>query len=247
MDVSKLLVTKSNVLTEAGYKLSLNEQRLILCAISKLDGRKPMPQERDFTITAIAFADIFGLPVKQAYETLDNAVSRLYERDIKTFDRKGNARERFRWVDYVKYCDGEGKVTLSFSSKIIPYLTLLHNQLTTYDLKQIAKLNSAYAIRFYELLIQFKSTGERFITIAKLKERLELTEQYSRFYNLKKRIIEPSIANINQFTDLHVDWDVVKKGRDITGLSFVFEQLQRPVLSKTQDRCPNTIEMFEMA
>ena len=106
----------------------------------------------------------------------------------------------------------------------MPYLTLLHTQLTTYDLKQITKLSTAYAIRFYELLIQFKSTGERFISIEKLKERLELNEQYSRFYNLKKRIIEPSIDNINQSTDLNVDWDVVKKGKIITGLIFVFEK-----------------------
>jgi len=238
MSEGKLLVTKSNILNEAGYKLSLNEQRLILSAISRLDGRKPLPRDGDFTITAIEFADVFNVPIKQAYETLDNAASRLYERDIKTYDRKGNSRERFRWVDYVKYWDGEGKVTLSFSKKIIPYLTLLHNQLTTYDLKQITQLNSAYAIRFYELLIQFKSTGEKFITLKKLKESLELTEQYSRFYNLKKRIIEPSIDNINQSTDLYVDWDVVKKGRCITGLRFLFEQ-------KNIDRCPDTMEMFD--
>ena len=224
MESDKFLVTKSNHLIEAGYKLSLNEQRLILSAISKLDGRKPLPKDGEFVITAKEFSDNFHIPIKQAYEILDSAASRLYDRDIKTYDRKNNSRERFRWVDYVKYWDGEAKVTLSFSRRIVPYLTLLHTQLTTYDLKQITKLSTAYAIRFYELLIQFKSTGERFISIEKLKERLELNEQYSRFYNLKKRIIEPSIDNINQSTDLNVDWDVVKKGKIITGLIFVFEK-----------------------
>jgi len=240
MNEGKMLVTKSNLLTEAGYKLSLNEQRLVLSAISKLDGRKPFPKIGEFTITAIEFSSTFKIPIKQAYETLDNAASRLYERDIKTFDRKGNSRERFRWVDCVKYWDGEGKVTLNFSSKITPYLTLLHKQMTTYDLNQIIKLNSAYAIRFYELLIQFKSTGKRFITLEKLKERLELTEQYSRFYNFKTRIIEPSIDNINKFTDIYVSWDTVKKGRNITGLNFNFKQKIEDVL----ERCPDAMEMF---
>lgn len=224
MSSDKLLVTKSNQLVEAGYKLSLNEQRLVLSAISKLDGRKPLPKDGSFTITAEEFSSNFEIPIKQAYENLDNAASRLYERDIKTYDSKNNSRERFRWVDWVKYWDGEAKVTLSFSRKVVPYLTLLHNQLTTYDLRQIAKLSSAYSIRFYELLVQFKSTGERYITLDKLKERLEISDQYSRFYNFKKRILEPSIKDINNNTDLFVDWDVSKKGRLIKGLVFIFEK-----------------------
>lgn len=237
-------MTKSNQLIEAGYKLSLNEQRLVLSAISKLDGRKPLPKDGEFTITAEEFSSNFDIPLKQAYENLDNAVSRLYERDIKTYDSKINSRERFRWVDGVKYWDGEAKVTLSFSRKVVPYLTLLHSQLTTYDLRQITKLGSAYAIRFYELLVQFKSTGERCITLDKLKDRLEIAEQYARFYNLKKRIIEPSIEDINKNTDLFVDWDVRKKGRVITGLIFIFEKKK---ISLPDGRCLHTKDMFEGA
>jgi len=244
METEKFLVTKSNHLIEAGYRLSLNEQRLVLAAISKLDGRKPMPRDNDFTITAQEFSSMFGVPLKKAYESLDAAASRLYERDIKAYDGKHKTRERFRWVDGVKYWDGDGKVTLSFSNKIIPYLTLLHTQLTSYDLKQITKLSTSYAIRFYELLIQFKSTGERYITLEKLKERLELTEQYSRFYNFKKRIIEPAINEINSNTELVVDWDVTKKGRVITGLTFIFEE---KLIPQDATKCPHTQDMFEDA
>lgn len=218
------IVTKSNHLVEAGYKLSLNEQRLILSAISQLDGRKPIPKDNQFTITAEDFAATFNLPLKQAYETLDEAASRLYERDIKAFDKNGKTRERFRWVDGVKYWDGEAKVTLSFSTRIIPYLTMLHSQLTSYELKQISQLKTPYSIRFYEILIQFRSTGERYITLEKLYERLEITGQYSRFFNLRKRIIEPSIDDINKSTNLIVQWEIIKKGKTITGLAFFFEE-----------------------
>lgn len=225
--MEKFLVTKSNHLVEAGYRLSLNEQRLILTAISKLDGRKPIPRDNDFTITAQEFSSMFYIPIKQAYESLDNAASRLYERDIKTYDGKHKTRERFRWVDGVKYWDGEGKVTLSFSNKIIPYLTLLHTQLTSYDLKQISNLKSSYAIRFYELMVQFKSTGDRWIKLDTLKDRLELNDCYDRFYNLKIRIIEPAIKEINNSTNLIVTWDIVKKGRVITGLKFSIKEKQK--------------------
>jgi plasmid replication initiation protein len=217
------IVTKSNHLIEASYKLSLNEQRLVLSAISQLDGRKPIPKENEFTITAAEFSKTFDIPIKQAYETLDDAASKLYERDIKTYDRNAKTRDRFRWVDHVRYWDGEAKVTLGFSRWITPYLTLLHQQFTSYELKQVSQLKTAYAIRFYELLIQFIKTGERYITLNRLKESLELGDQYARFHDLKKRIIDPSILEINQKTNLTVEWDVVKKGRTITGLMFLFQ------------------------
>lgn len=222
--MSNPLVTKSNRLIEASYKLSLNEQRLILSAIAQLDGRKPIPKDNDFTITASEFSKTFGIPIKQAYETLDDAASRLYERDIKTHDQIAKVRGRFRWVDSVKYWDGEAKVTLSFCRWIIPYLTLLHQQFTSYELKQVAQLNTAYAIRFYELLVQFMKTEERYITLEKLRELLEIKDQYPRFYDLKKYVIQPSINEINEKTNLVVEWDTVKKGRNITGLIFVFQK-----------------------
>jgi plasmid replication initiation protein len=229
--MTNLLVTKSNHLIEAGYKLTLNEQRLILSAITQLDARKPILKDSDLTITASEFSRTFGIPLKQAYETLEDAASRLYERDIKTFDRDANTRGRFRWVDCVKYWDGEAKVTLSFSRHIVPYLTLLHQQFTSYELRQISQLKTAYAIRFYELLVQFLKTGERYINLYRLRELLELKNEYPRFYDLKKRIISPSMTEINATTNLIVEWDVVKKGRTVTGLLFVFqdnEQLKLP-------------------
>ena len=128
------------------------------------------------------------------------------------------------WVDGVKYWDGEGKVTLSLSNKIIPYLTLLHTQLTSYDLKQISNLKSSYAIRFYELMVQFRSTGERWMKLDILKERLELQDQYPRFFDLKKRIIDPAITEINNSTNLTVKWNTVKKGRLITALEFYIQE-----------------------
>jgi plasmid replication initiation protein len=101
---------------------------------------------------------------------------------------------------------------------------MLHQQFTSYELKQISQLSTAYAIRFYELLVQFIKTGERYISLEKLRALLELNDQYPRFFDLKKRIIQPSITEINIKTNLRVEWDAVKKGRMITGLMFIFEE-----------------------
>lgn len=224
--MSNILVYKSNHLVEAGYKLSLNEQRLILSAIAKINSGKEIPKNNTFDITAEEFSKNFNIQLDKAYSTLEEAASRLYEKDIKTFDRTENSRTRFRWVDSIKYWDGEAKVSLSFSNKIIPYLSQFKGQFTKYELKQIFELKSAYAIRMYELLIQFINTKEkeRYISLKELREFLELENIYPRFFDIRKRIIEPSIKEINKSTDLTVDWDIVKKGCVITGLMFAFQK-----------------------
>src|SRR3546814_6950888 len=79
-----LRVTKSNTLITASYRLTLNEQRLILAAISKLDPRRPMPKK--VSVSAVDYSDIYGVQLRHAYEQMKVAADELYERDIK--DRK---------------------------------------------------------------------------------------------------------------------------------------------------------------
>ena len=218
----ELMITKHNHLIEASYKLTLNEQRLVLLCIARLDGRKPLPKNNLFTITAKEFAKTFGIEEKHAYEALDEAASSLYERDIRTYD--GKYRERFRWVCGVQYHDNEGKVTLGFSTWITPYLTLLYERFASYKLKQIAGLKSIYSIRLLEFLTQFKASGKLLIEVDRFKERLELKNEYSRFYNLKKRVIEPAVKELREKSNLDITWKPIKFKKQIKKLEFTFSE-----------------------
>lgn len=129
------IVTKSNHVIEAGHKLTLNEQRLVLSAIIKF-GRNQFPKDPEFVITAKEFSEFFGIPLNEAYKILEEAASRLYERDINTYDSKAKIEERFRWIDKVEYWDEEEKVAVSFTPWIIPYLTMLRQQFTNCEKKE---------------------------------------------------------------------------------------------------------------
>src|SRR5690606_37989289 len=133
---SSLLVTKANDLISASYRLTLQEQRLLLAAIAQVDPRKPMPSK--ITVTAASFAEIYGVPIRFAYTNLKEAADSLYERDIQTFD--GKNRTRIRWVYKATYAEGEGRVTLNFTVDVIPYLSMLNSKLTSYDLRRVANL-----------------------------------------------------------------------------------------------------------
>jgi len=215
---SRKNVTKSNDLVMAAYKLTLNEQRLLLAAISQIDPRKPMP--RPISITAQDFSEQYGIPLKHAYEALKEATSALYERDIKTFD--GRYKSRFRWVDRVDYLDGGGETKLFFTVHVQPYLVHLNQRFTTYELKRIADLTSTHSIRLFELLQQFRNTGFYRVGVAEFRELLELGPSYERYSNLKLKVIDPAIAELREKSGLLVELKTEKKGRAINRLTFTF-------------------------
>lgn len=150
-------VVKSNELIEASYKLSLTEQRVILSCISQVDAMAKLKKDDDFTITAKEYADIFGCEEKKAYTRLKEVADKLYERSILLRSRTGKSYMKTRWVSSVTYHEGEGAISIGFASKIIPHLTKLQSCFTSYKFQTMKKLTSTYAMRLYELIIQYQT------------------------------------------------------------------------------------------
>lgn len=234
------LVVKSNRLVEASYRLDLDEQRVILAAIvaaretqSGLDG--------DFvTIEARAFAGIFGIDERSVYQQMKAALDSLYERSITIKDvdpETGKARTtRMRWLTQQSYIDGAGRLQLQFSPKVVPYITRLESEFSSYEIQQISGLSSTHAIRIYEILVQYLPVGVRVVEVQWLKETLEITAMYPAIKDLKKRVIDAAVEQINERTDLNVSYDQRKTGRAVTHLVFKVKTKRRKPEGQRQQR-----------
>lgn len=229
-DMSDNKVTQSNKLIEASHTLTLNEKRLILAAASMLDPRKPLPRDGYLTIRADSFADVFGLDVRHAYEALDDAASRLFERDIRRYS-KGKLVERMRWVFHVKYREGEGCVELGFSPTVVPHLTMLNKEFTSYQLKQIGSLSSFYAVRLYELMSQFLKLGQRECSLEQLRQMLDLGDKYPNVKDMRRWVLDPALRELNTSTDLAVTVEPRRQGRKIVGFHFTIAKNDQIPLS----------------
>jgi Protein involved in initiation of plasmid replication len=110
---------------------------------------------------------------KRAYLALVEVAESLFNRYVVVDNpdpkRPNIKRIKMRWISSIEYLTGEGKVSLRFSQDILPYLSELKGQFTRYELKHIGNMTSIYAIRLYELLMQWKSTGVREVEIDWLK------------------------------------------------------------------------------
>lgn len=219
-------VWQSNRLVEAAQTLTLVEKRLVIAAAALHDPRKPLPPKGTVTLHVDDFRDVFGIDGHTAYEALRDAAGRLFNRTIKTiYTARGKPAERHvRWVWLADYRKGEGTVTLGFSPAVAPYLTMLHTEFTRYKLKQIGSIGSFYGLRLYELCAQFRKAGERTISLQRLRDMFDLGDKYESIRDLRRRVLDPAIAEVNKHTDLRVTVTPERKGRKIVGFHFDITQ-----------------------
>ncbi|MGP5469973.1 replication initiation protein RepM [Pseudomonas helleri] len=222
------LVVKSNRLVEACYRLNLIEQQIILFAISRSrDEQLGLSPNNPVTIAASAFAKVFGTNESKVYGQLKEALGDLFERSVTIYDTDpATGKDRTvttRWISDKAYIDGAGHIQLTFAPRVIPYITRLESEFTSYRLEKISGMSSAHAVRLYELLVQYLTIGKREIELSDLRKSLGLTDEYKAIKDFKKRVIDVAVAQINEHSDIRVSYTQRKTGRTVSHLIFAIK------------------------
>ena len=247
------LVVKDNALLNASYNLELTEQRLIMLAIiNARESGQGITADSKLEIHASDYAKLFNVSIDASYKALREAVNNLFNRQFSyTAEYKRTGKTgivRSRWVSRIFYVDDLALLEITFAPDVVPLVTRLEEHFTSYQAKQVAHLTSKYATRLYELLIAWREVGKvPQIEIGEFRNRLGLLDdEYTAMHNFKKRVLEPSIQQINEHTDINVTYEQHKKGRLISGFSFRLKQKQQPKIEKPVDpkRDPNTPDFF---
>jgi plasmid replication initiation protein len=220
------LVYKSNVLVEASYRLSVYEQRIVLGCIAQVRRDEPLTDQHLYTVSAQQIAKDAGVSVDRAYQHLKTASERLFRREVTLHEDpngKGGGKVRLtRWVQTVEYRESEGMVALRFGTDMVPYLSQLTEQFTRYALADVAHMDSAHAIRLYELLCQWRNAGQREVSVEWLREAFQLQGKYPAIKDFKRWVIEPAVEQVNKHSPLWVKWSQRKTGRRVSHLVFTF-------------------------
>lgn len=236
------LIVKDNALINASYNLDLVEQRLILLAIVEArESGKGINANDPLTVHAESYINQFGVHRNTAYQALKDACDDLFARQFsyQSLSEKGNViNHKSRWVSEVAYVDNEAVVRLIFSPAIVPLITRLEEQFTKYEIQQISNLSSAYAVRLYEILIAWRSTGQTpLIDLHDFRNKIGVLDtEYKRMYDFKKYVLDIALKQVNQHTDITVKVEQHKTGRSITGFSFSFKQKKLATKSMVQKK-----------
>lgn len=247
------LVVKDNALIEASYTLDVVEQRLILLAIVEArESKTVIKAGQKLRIHASSYINQFGVEKHTAYEAIKRAVDGLFEQHFEYCQPDEKTAKigvyKSRWVDKVGYIDDMGCIELVFASDVIPLITRLEANFTSYEIEQVSQLSSSYAIRLYELLVKWRTARKTpLIPLEEFRLKLGVIEgQYATMSNFKTRVLDLAVSQINETTDIVCKYKQHKAGRTITGFSFTFyNKPKKEVVEQPKDgRDQETPDMF---
>lgn len=293
MEESKSLVTMSNSMARASYRLGVNEIRLLLVAMAQMpkgDSDEVIDPMKPYYITKDDFVRL-GVEPKNVAREIRAACSDLLDRKI--FINTPIGVLGTHWVHNILHFKSEVFEALKrqypdskydedflqqlkmhnlldslpviassdenviarvvFHTDIIPYISQLKQQFTKLNLNDLAGFNSFYGFRIYILMMQFAKTGYVSIRLDEFREILGLTDKYDAVKDLKKRVLDTAIKEIDEKSPYNVKYEMSdKNGRSGRGIKLTHLQIRfKPkaktvskTIKKTPIRDPNTIDMF---
>lgn len=250
------LIVKSNKLIEASYKLTQAEFNLLSLVFTQLNTGKIGSSGNwllsDYKVTAQAYSEMYNVDINTAYEALQTASKNLfrryfsYEREV-DFSPYAVEIVESRWVSEVRYNRQSGYVTVVLTPTVMDMVGMLQNRYTPYILQHTTSFTSIHAKRLYEIIVQWRNTNKQTpkIDVGTLRDRLGIdAEQYPLIADLKKRVLDVAIEQINKHSDIKVKYDQIKEGRKIVAFFFKFRD-KKPKQVDQPIRDPNTIDFIE--
>ena len=214
--------TMHNNFIEARYRLTIEEQRILLALISLI---KPEDEDfKDYKISVKAISELIGTRHKNMYKVLDEATDRLMNRLIKIelISEEGKRKfKKFHFISYAEYENGKGYLVIRIDKALKPYLLKLKEKFTKIPLRYLFTFRSTYSIRLYELLKQYEGTGFRIDELVELREMLGVEpNEYKRFEAFERKVLKVAVKEINKKADIEVSYKKKKTGRKITHIEF---------------------------
>lgn len=106
-----------------------------------------------------------------------------------------------------------------FTPETLQYIALLHEKFAGFPLRKVG-FSSFYSFRIYLFMMAWKdTTNEFFTTLDNFKYMLGLGVGYDRIPDLKKRVLDVAMKEINEISDYNAEYELTnKKGQSGRGI-----------------------------
>ena len=218
-----MIAIQHNNLVEAKYSMTLQQKRVMIWLVSQIK-----PDDIDFkehTLGIKELIEICQLSGESSYKEIRNITFSLIEKGIRIIDitDPSNKREiQVAWLSSADYY--QGKVKLSFSPKLKPYLLQLKEKFTAINVIDLMQFKSVHAIRIYELLKQYQDIGERTLGIEEIKECCGVKDKLRKYDHFEKYLLLIAQREINEKSDIHFEFERIKPSRKIEGIKFIISK-----------------------
>jgi plasmid replication initiation protein len=110
------------------------------------------------------------------------------------------------------------------------------------DLQVINKLSSKYAIALYEIAKDYINREIPKMEVDIFRKLMGIENKYeNNFGDVKKRVLEPAIEELEKKTELRVTYELITTGKKITHIKFYTTQVEKPVEASEEKEIKPTI------
>lgn len=235
----KVAAIANKFIQHARYKLTPREQKLILYMATLLK-----PEDSDFESYLVPVSEIEHILKTDAskkhgsfYERLDELLDSITDKKISfptDFTIDGvRLRGHINWVaGAVPKYDENGNlcVEFGFSPQMKPFLLGLKEKFTRFEFLEVARMKSGFSIRIYQMCKSYYYENIRHgrntmaVGLRELKQRLGISDKYPDFRNFRRKVLDVAKKEINEKTRLRIEYDFVKKGRNISGIRIIIAE-----------------------
>lgn len=239
-------VTKSNALSRAYYKYSLNEKRIMEAIISRIHPMRSDNELQHIEISAKDFSNTYKMNKQSAYKALSRSVNGLQTKLISSLD-DDNYPINDSLVIRAKYMADKEAIVCTLNPLLVPHLIGMTGLFNSYLLANAADFKSSYTWRMYELLISRKFdkkiTGGRLagdfnIDTAILRKTLGVPDTYNQG-RLKRSVLEYVTIELLEKADIILGLEPIKTSRTITSYKVTFVENENLGIFSNQEVPPH--------
>lgn len=228
---NQIVAQHNDFIRHARNQLSPQEQNIVYFLISKV-----RPNDIDFMtvhFTVAEFCEVCGMDSSSGknYSDIKNALKSVADKSawVNISDGFKRGHMLVRWIDTYTILENSGEMTATLSQSIKGFLLGLKDTgfYTQAELITFLALKSKYSKRLYEILKSYLNTREEYryrLVIQKFEimelKRLLSAENYGRFADFRVRVLDVSMREINEVTDIAISYTPIKPRRITTHVQF---------------------------
>lgn len=213
-------VCQKNSLIKAKYSMTKNANILLRLAVSQI-----IKEDKEFfyySISSKELSKILEIDEKSIYREIKKVAKEIASKYLE-IEKSTNNYKIINWCKYIEY--DNGILTICISDELKPYLLNLNSWFTQYQIKYITQFNSSYAIRLYEIIkcedgVKSGYNTSINISIADLRKYLNCENKQKKIIDFKRNVIEISVREINEKSDILIIPHYKKTSRTITSIDF---------------------------
>lgn len=223
------IIKQGNKLTTASYSLSRDQKRIVWMILRSMSKQPELfESSQSVAIDIKEYAAIFNLSNKEAGKDIREALSAPWSQvrfHTPKHDDKETGEEASLWMPWLAetaYRPKEGKFYTKFSTSVMPFIRV-GSQFTLLALENCAPIVNPHAVRLYESLAQYRSTGMVILGVDWMRERYALPKSYKKFSLFRQYFIEAAVKEIREKTMLDLnDPEYIYQKTKIVSVKFTF-------------------------